>query len=331
MKAYILTSLLLVCSVSGLPRSFGPLAVFDDNDNLVPLNLNSSNMNLSESANYNLNQSVFFYLYTTKTKENPELLYLNDVDGLKKSNFSIMKATKMITHGWTNSYKNPHIVKIRDAFLQNGDYNVIMIDWSKISKTRYSYASHQVITVGKYVSSMIDFLQKQGMDVSRLTIAGHSLGGHVAGLAGHYANSTVNYIVGLDPALPNFAFAKPGSRISASDAQYVTIIHTNGGFLGFETEIGDSDFYPNGGTVQTGCAPDMLGACSHYRSCLYFAEAINSQKGFWGTLCNNFFSYIEDFCTSDPEEPMGTVDPTLNATGMYYLQTAPTSPYALGR
>ena len=83
------------------------------------------------------------------------------------------------------------------AYLQHGDYNVIIVDWSKISKNlNYGYSASYTKNVGKSIARMIDFLVLQGMNPDTLTIVGHSLGGHVAGLAGYYANSTVNYIIG---------------------------------------------------------------------------------------------------------------------------------------
>ncbi|XP_043258017.1 uncharacterized protein LOC122400559 [Colletes gigas] len=314
MKAQLLASLLIICSISG---SYGEPAVYDDDGNLVPLN------DTGDTTEINTTE-------INTTAENPELLYLHDVDALKKSNFSTSKQTKMITHGWMNSYKTSQIVTLRDAFLQKGDYNVIVIDWSKLSKTIYPYAVKQVITVGKYVSSMIDFLQKQGMDVSRLTIAGHSLGAHIAGLAGHYAKSKVKYIVGLDPALPRLDNTEPGERIARGDAEYVMIIHTNAGLLGYVKPIGDIDFYPNGGSNQKGCMLDLAGACSHYRAVLYYAESINSQTGFWGRLCDSYENYKEGDCNSEPQTPMGGIVPNLRAFGSYYLETSGRSPYALG-
>lgn len=45
----------------------------------------------------------------------------------------------------------------------------------------------------------------------------------------------------MDPALPLYTFGNPGGRLELNDAQYVEIIHTNGGKLGkiMKTEISD--------------------------------------------------------------------------------------------
>lgn len=80
--------------------------------------------------------------------------------------------------------------------MTNGDYNVIVIDWSKISKHTYGYSARRVKTVSSYVSQMIDFLEAQGMDLSQTVIAGHSLGAHIAGISSLMATNTVGYVVG---------------------------------------------------------------------------------------------------------------------------------------
>lgn len=59
-------------------------------------------------------------------------------------------------------------------------------------------------------------------------------------------------IVALDPALPLFARADAEERLDATDAEYVEIIHTNAGYLGFTRSIGHASFYPNGGSAQPG-------------------------------------------------------------------------------
>jgi predicted alpha/beta hydrolase len=85
------------------------------------------------------------------------------------------------------------------AYLVHGDYNVIVVDWGKIAKSTYVWASMHVVNVGKHVAKMIDFLEEQGIDLGTTSLSGHSLGAHVMGLAGYYAKNKVNYIVGKLP------------------------------------------------------------------------------------------------------------------------------------
>lgn len=47
------------------------------------------------------------------------------------------------------------------------------------------------------VSELIDFLQSEaGLDPSRIKLAGHSLGGHIAGLAARNAKSEISEVMG---------------------------------------------------------------------------------------------------------------------------------------
>ncbi|XP_076673462.1 pancreatic triacylglycerol lipase-like [Andrena cerasifolii] len=184
--------------------------------------------------------------------------------------------------------------------------------------------------VGQYVSKMIEFLETKGMSLSDLTIIGHSLGAHVAGLSGYHVKNEVDYIVALDPALPLFSSKPPGRRVSYEDAKYVEVIHTNGGGLGFLNPLGHVDYYPNGGEKQVGCIIDPGGACSHLRSCLYYAESINTKVGFWSARCNSYKLFLLGLCKS-PTSLMGGVAPKYNVKNKYYLTTNPVSPYARGK
>ena len=69
--------------------------------------------------------------------------------------------------------------------------------------------------------------------------------------------ASLNRITGLDPAGPAFELARKEVRIDKSDANFVDIIHTNGGnendgFLGMNNAVGHADFFPNGGHTQVG-------------------------------------------------------------------------------
>lgn len=131
----------------------------------------------------------------------------------------------------------------------------------------------------------------------------------------------------MDPALPSFTDAKPGERISIDDAKHVQIIHTNGGFLGFDKPIGHFDYYPNGGVFQLGCEEDDF-TCSHSRSAAYFAESIQNPKGFYAYRCNSYEDYQNRLCEMKPVL-MGHRY-SLPPNGTYYLETNDRYPYAQG-
>ena len=77
---------------------------------------------------------------------------------------------------------------------------------------------------------------------------------------------------GLDPAGPEFYDGDYDNkyRLDSTDADYVDIIHTNGGLLASGhlsslTPMGHVDYYPNGGSRQPGCSiPALSNIESHF-------------------------------------------------------------------
>lgn len=87
--------------------------VYDDNGNLVKLALDDIivDVNLGEKE---IAERVAFFLYK-KGNSNPKLLYVDDENALKNSNFDPTKPTRIITHGWINSHNSPACTLIRDG------------------------------------------------------------------------------------------------------------------------------------------------------------------------------------------------------------------------
>lgn len=66
--------------------------------------------------------------------------------------------------------------------------------------------------------------------------------------------------VGLDPAGPLFLLAREEDKLDPSDADFVEVIHTCAGYLGYPSPLADADFWPNGGNpIQPGCGLDVTG------------------------------------------------------------------------
>lgn len=75
------------------------------------------------------------------------------------------------------------------------------------------------------------------------------------------------YQLGLDPARPAFeGSAGPDASLDKNDANFVDVIHSSAGTLGYMEPIGDVDFYPNNGKAhQPGCKgilKEMMGTWS---------------------------------------------------------------------
>ena len=73
--------------------------------------------------------------------------------------------------------------------------------------------------------------------------------------------SIVKLRAGLDPAGPLFINWDKSIRLDKDDADFVDVVHSNGGDLpsgqaGYAKPCGHVDFYPNGGRFQAGCPRD---------------------------------------------------------------------------
>lgn len=73
-------------------------------------------------------------------------------------------------------------------------------------------------------------------------------------------SNAVTRPAGLDPAGPLFEGRGPEYRLDPTDAGYVEVVHSDGGYLGYAQPTGHADFYPRGGMhVLAGCEPDSSG------------------------------------------------------------------------
>ena len=133
------------------------------------------------------------------------------------------------------------------------------MDWSEMATgplphpTDYPFiADIQVPKAGKNLGQLVDFIVNQtGAAVSSFHLVGHSLGSHVVGWAGSTLTAgRISRITGLDPAGPFYFLNNTESRLDPTDAEFVDIIHTDGGHLydgqlAFIDPCGHVDFYPN--------------------------------------------------------------------------------------
>lgn len=94
--------------------------------------------------------------------------------------------------------------------------------------------------VSRKLATVINALVGYGLNLSELTLIGHSLGSHLAGLTAKKLNFTqkVGTIIGLDPASPGFSVSNIENRLDKSDADYVLIIHTDIAMYGMIEPIG---------------------------------------------------------------------------------------------
>lgn len=223
--------------------------------------------------------------------------------------------------------------RIRTAYINRGEFNVVVVDWGAGAQTgNYLAARNRIFDVGPRVAQMADFLNLQGASFASMAVVGHSLGGHTAGIAGkRTSRGRLAAVVAMDPAGPGFDLSRPGERVAPTDANYVEVIHTNGGLLGMDPPIGLADHYPNFGRSQPGCGIDAAGTCAHSRAWEFFAESITTNTHFTARLCRNFADITNNNCVSaGAQRRMGGEPLTTAARGIYWCSTNGSAPFARG-
>jgi len=300
-------------------------------------------------STFNVANDVRFELFTPENPTEAYILQFNNKTSVTKSQFKSSRPTRILIHGWHS--EGVLTAPFANAYLVEGKHkvNFISVNWQKGSDwTLYSSARGRVKNVAEHVGSFVDFMIAAAeLKTTDLTIVGHSLGAHIAGIAGKTikktGKGTVNKIVGLDPPAHSFDFEAVDERIAHSDAKYVEVIHTSAGDLGFIQPLADVDFYPNGGQLQSGCyrnlvKRDWFSVCSHQRSYEFYIESIsNSNSQFLALQCKSFDELQKGSCTV-PVVPvynatmlMGGEPGNIKGRGIFYLQTNDKPMYSKGK
>lgn len=174
------------------------------------------------------------------------------------------KNARVLVHGWKAGPAGRFVVHARKAYRKK-DVNVFVADWGMIAEDAvYVFAKAHIKNVGYLVARMIWYiLMRSSITPRDVTVVGDGLGAHLAGHVGKEfvktlkRGSKLGAIIGLDPVGALFSLSDNDARLDKDDAEYVEVIHTNGGSLitgqfGFLDPIGTADFYPNYGMKQPG-------------------------------------------------------------------------------
>ncbi|XP_063626996.1 pancreatic triacylglycerol lipase-like [Cydia splendana] len=267
-------------------------------------------------------------LYQLFTRSNPDslqTLVINDAQSIHNSNFNPADPTVVIAHGWLSNQETNLNSVIREAYLEKGDYNVIVLDWSRLAISNYITAARGVPAVGRGLGEFLRFLHETtGAPYSSMHLVGFSLGAHLVGNAGRELGGAVARVTGLDPAGP--LWYTSSERLGSNDGVYVEAIHTDGGItvggLGIGSAIADADFFANGGSSQPWCLTNI---CNHNRAWRYFAASVTYDH-LTGRECSNILQLNLNTCRGQSLN-MGNADLTKSGSGSYRVNTARRYPY----
>lgn len=185
---------------------------------------------------------------------------------------------KILVHGFTSDKDSTFPVNVKNAYLndlQQNPNNILVFDWSQGAKYDlfspfrfegiYQNAVENVQIAGRKLGDMIMFLHKENfLDITEgVHLVGHSLGAHLSGDAAHKVSTSTELLVwrisALDPAGPLFwnnAFLSwlhdSYPRLHRNRASFLDVYHTSE-WYGSTEEMGDVDFYINGGQSQPFC------------------------------------------------------------------------------
>lgn len=82
------------------------------------------------------------------------------------------------------------------ALLETGDWNVIVMDWSRLAIGSYILAVNGVPAVGRGLGEFLFFLGRFGARFEDMQLIGFSLGAHVVGNAGRFTGGNVARVTG---------------------------------------------------------------------------------------------------------------------------------------
>ncbi|XP_061717667.1 pancreatic lipase-related protein 2-like [Cydia pomonella] len=233
----------------------------------------------------------------------------------------------VLVHGFLESSDGWMVNALAPEYLKKSGYKVLALDGRRAISFEYFSASTHARFIGEKLGNFLSELVENGQDPSKLILIGHSLGAHIAGVAGkrlqQNTGQQASRITGLDPAGPCFSKVDVGARLDRGDAAYVDVVHTNAGMLGIKEPVGHKDFYPNGGMTQPGC---LLATCDHTRAWELLAEAISAPNDFPARKCENRTLFQNGLCAGNELAYMGN---SAGSPGTYYFNTAASSPFGL--
>ncbi|KAL3267077.1 hypothetical protein HHI36_011217 [Cryptolaemus montrouzieri] len=217
-----------------------------------------------------------------------------------------------LMHGWLDSRESGWYTTLTNSILEKyPTWNVIQVDWSTAaSSLNYYIAAGNVMFVGQNVGTFINNIFNTAI---------------ILQLTKFYLLA-----IRLDPAFPPWNFNPCDLRLCESDAQYLTVIHTDVGTNGIIIPIGNADFYPNDGTNQPGCElyPSISHTCNHMRAISLFIEGIQYPDHFTSTKCANYETYITNPSLCDGLT-VHMADLFTEVEGIFYLRTNAQPPYSI--
>lgn len=215
---------------------------------------------------------IEFYLYTRRTQKKPEKLNVLDSEAFYYTHFNRAHPTKIVIHGFGGGRHFSPSTDMREAYFKHGDYNIIIVDYSRavkepcLSQMEWAprFGALCIAQLVKYISS-----HPRGIPPDSMHLIGYSVGAHIAGLIANHlkvfeiicARNLLFFIIqhsfnlfyyyfhviselpwqpgeklgritGLDPTIFFYSTTNNTRDLDKSDAHFVDVLHTGAGILG---------------------------------------------------------------------------------------------------
>ncbi|XP_073838061.1 lipase member H [Musca autumnalis] len=311
----------------GIPKLIFVLALFV----AIPSEIYTADLTSS-----NVKDSVKYYVYTRGNPDTPQLLEA-DVESVVRNVLNPTKPTTLAIHGIGGNKDSLENILVKNTKLQLEDGNVIVVDYSDAIENANDFqtGAAKVPYIAEAVTDLVVLLEDSfDLQLQQLHVVGSSLGGQIAGFLGQNVHERVQQklarITALDPAGVFFNESTPhDERLSSHDAEFVEVVHTNAGYLGFHGPCGHVDYYPNGGVQQPGCDAEDIG-CSHIRAYQLIPDMWLPQENqeLLVLKCPGYQVLDMNSCRW-LNEKMGDLNRRVN-DGVYYVATNAYEPYGKG-
>ncbi|KAG8195628.1 hypothetical protein JTE90_017921 [Oedothorax gibbosus] len=238
-------------------------------------------------------------------------------DSFQNAPFDPDLETKVLIHGYRETLPMSSIYfDIKNKLLEEGSYNVIIVDWTHHSSNSFEPTARNAFFVGIQLAKFLFSLQNyHQISTQSIHIIAYGLGCHVGGMVGKMIPE-IGRITGLDAT--GFLYDDLPSllKLASTDAEFVDAIHTSSNSeasgIGTSNNYGDIDFFPNGGSLQPGCTYGNkyinkdkkitiikertdINICNHERALFLFMESI-SDCPFEAVNCESFGDFIGGNC-----------------------------------
>lgn len=140
---------------------------------------------------------IKIFFHDRNTDEKGILINVINASAVQETTFSNTKDSIFLIHGWHDNYNGTINRDVGQAYLKVVDVNIFVIDWSEIASKNYIEAFENITGIGQLIGKFIrNLIAAVGLRLSKTSIIGHSLGAHIAGVAGANLSGEAQFVIG---------------------------------------------------------------------------------------------------------------------------------------